>query len=174
MHRPVERSYRHRPALRGRLDSLSHSWTEFQKRERVRQRRFALLRLGRSVRYPWARQKYSYRHRQRFGFADGAGGWKIRGPARALSARILREGDGRPRRRFQVRLERQRRLDNLGYPHGIPQRDGKRNEQQGGSFPDAARSVSELETIRLLTTPYIALQARGSYPSFAVVFSSKP
>ena len=119
--RSAQRPDRDRSALSGRLDSVSHARTELQEREGIGQRRFALLRLGGSVRYVGARQEYSHRHRQRIGFADGVGEREVRRDARALSARLFRERYGRPHRRSEGRLEREGSLDHVGHPHSVPQ-----------------------------------------------------
>ncbi len=99
-----------------------------------------------------AGQEHAHRHRQLVRFADRSGEREVRGPARAVSAGLLRERDGRPHRRSEGRLERQRSLDHLGHAHAVPQRDRKRNDQQGGALPNSARSARELETRQLFST----------------------
>ena len=128
MQRSAERADGDRAALSGRLDALSDAGTELQKREGFGQRRFALLRLGGPVRYAGLGQEHAHHHRQFIRFADRAGERQVRGHARSVSARLLRQRDGRAYRRRESRLERQRRLDHLGHPHAIPQRDRKRDQ----------------------------------------------
>ena len=125
--RSAERPDGDRPALPRRLDALSNARAEVQERDGLRQRRLALLRLGGSVRHAGTGQEHAHRHRQRIRFAARAGERQVRGAARALSARLLRERHGRPHRRSERRLEGQGRLDHLGHSHAVPQRDRKRD-----------------------------------------------
>ena len=54
------------------------------------------------------------------------------------------KGNGRPHRRSECRLERERPLDDLGHSHAVPQRNRQGNHQQSSSFPNPAESVGEL------------------------------
>ena len=60
---------RHRAAMPRRVDALSDAGAEVQERDRFRQRRLSLLRLGGSVRYAGAGQEHADHHRQFVGFA---------------------------------------------------------------------------------------------------------
>jgi len=79
----------------------------------------------------------AYRDGQLVGFADCTGGWEIRHSPRALPTRLLCERDGWQDRRPEGGLERERTLDDLGHPDTFPQRNGQRDNQQGGAFPDS-------------------------------------
>ncbi len=78
------------------------------RREGRRQRRRQLLHLGRSVRCarPW--RQHADQYRQRLGRTAGVEGWQVGGDARAVSARLLYQVDGRTHRRSEGRMERAR------------------------------------------------------------------
>ncbi len=63
---------------------------------------------------------------------------------------IFRQRDGRADRRREGGLEREGRLDYVGNPHAIPQRDGQRERRQGGALPDTAQSAGGLSRHPLL------------------------
>src|SRR5205823_3422865 len=106
--------------------------------------RLALLRLGRSVRHAGTRKEHADYHGQFVRLTTRAPGREIRHYARSLSAWIFRQGDGWPNRWSECGMERKRGLDYLGHAHALPQRNGRGNHQQGGPFPDPARSARGL------------------------------
>ena len=113
-------------------------------RHRIRQRRGQLLHLGRSVRHARSRAQRPDQHRQRHRSAAGAEGRQVRDAARAVSARLLHEVDGRPHRRSECGMEGSRRVDHRLHANAVPHGDRPRDDEQGDEVPDAAGPAVEV------------------------------
>src|SRR5262245_29763124 len=95
MQRAAQRTESDGPAVSGGLDLLSRAVAADERRDRSGQRRSELLHVGRPVRYVRARTQYADQHGERVGRAACPEGWKVGRDARSLSARLLRQVDGR-------------------------------------------------------------------------------
>ncbi len=82
--------------------------------------------------------------RQRQRVADGDGRRSMAQFRRALSARLLRQMDGRPHRRSERRLEGQGLVGDLRDARAVSSRDRQRHAAEGGALPVAARSAGAL------------------------------
>ena len=138
---PAERPARDRQALPRGLDALSAAGTAARRRRGQRQRRDAVLRLGRPAQHLRAGQRRSVRHRQPERLADRAGRRQAGQPGRALSDGLLGQGARRAHRRSQCRLERPRRLVEHRQPHALPSRGRQGHDAEDRALPDAARSA---------------------------------
>ena len=112
----LERPDRDRQALPRGLDALPVPGPAVQGRQRLRQRRGELLRLGRSAQHIGSRQGRADRHRQPEQRITGSRRRQVRDPARPLRERLFHQGDGRAHRRSERRLEGQGVVDDLRAP----------------------------------------------------------
>jgi hypothetical protein len=65
-------------------------------------------------------------------------------PPRAAPDRVLHEMDGRPHRRSESRLEGKGTVGHGWHACAVPHGDRQRDDQQGGSLPDASRSARQI------------------------------
>ena len=126
--RAAERPDRDRQPLPRGLDPLSAARTPARRRNRERQRRNAVLRLGRPAQHVRAGRQHSVRDRQSERLADRAGRCQDGQSGRALPDGLLGQGAGRPHRRSQWRLERPRRLVEHRQPYAVPSRGRQGND----------------------------------------------
>ena len=96
--RPPERSESHWSALSRRLDVLYRAGTAVQRCHRIGEHRGELLHVGRSVRHARTRAQRADQHRERDRSTARVEGRQVRHDARAVSAWVLHEVDGRPYR----------------------------------------------------------------------------
>ena len=110
----------------------------------IGQRRRQLLHLGRSVRHVRPGCEHADQYRQRVGRAARPQGWQVGRAARAVSARLLHEVDGRTHRRCEGRMEGERPLDDDQHACAVPHGDREGDDEQGDEIPDAPESDREV------------------------------
>ena len=125
------------PQLKGLTDSGSaegsyYTWVD----------QFNILGLGENV---------PDQHRERLRGAACPGGRGVGNPARAVSARLLHEVDGREDRRPGGGLEGPRRLGDLRHPRAVPHRDRPGDAQQSGPLPGPSGPPGKLGVGRRLS-----------------------
>src|SRR5688572_26946406 len=141
---PLNGPHGHRPALSGRLDAPSIARAQLQGRRGQRQRRVGVLRLRGPLRHAGRRQGHPHLDRQLVGEPAGPGRRPLPDAARAVSAGLLRQGNGRADRRSERRLEGQGDLHDVGDACAIPCRRWQGHHEQAGEVPDAAGSAVEV------------------------------
>ena len=107
---------------------------------------FELLQLGRPARYVRPRQGRADVDRQPDGRPGRAQGRQDGLAARALPARLLRQGFRWPHRRSERRLERPRLVDLERRPGALADRRRQGHEADGRALPDSSRSAGEVMT----------------------------
>ena len=90
----------------------------------------------------------SDQHRQRVGRAARAEGRQVGRAARAVSARLLHEVDGRPHRRSEGRLEGTRAVGDGQHARAVPHGRRQGHDEQGGEVPAAAGSAGAVTIAR--------------------------
>ena len=111
---------------------------------RREQRRSELLQLGRPARHVRARQGCADLDRQPAGRLCRAQGRQDGAAARALPARLLRQGTRWPHRRSQRRLEGPRAVVIERRPHAVADRRRQGQKADGGALPGSPRPAGEV------------------------------
>ena len=86
-------------------------------------------------------QEHADQHRQRVRGVARAQGRPVGDHARAVSARLLHEVDGRPHRRRERRMEGSRALGDGEHARAVPYGNWKGHDEQGDALPVAAESA---------------------------------
>ena len=87
----------------------------------------------------------AHQHRQRGRGAARAARRRVGRPARAVSAGVLHQVDGRPHRRPRRGMEGQGHLGDLEHPGPVPRRDRGGHPEQGGAVPAPSRPAGEVD-----------------------------
>ncbi len=141
---PRGRADRDGQAVSGRLDPLSFPRPAARERERDGQRRGELLHVGGPVRHVRARPRRADGHRQPQRIAPRARERHVRQPARAVSAGLLHEVDGRAHRRSGRGLEGQGPVGDGQHPRAVPHGRRQGDDEQGREVPAAPGSAREV------------------------------
>ena len=91
--------------------------------------------------------QHADQHRQRVRRAAGAEGRQVGRPARAVSARLLHEVDGRPHRRSERRLEGPRAVGDRQHARAVPHGRRQGHDEQGDEVPAAPGSARAIVAI---------------------------
>ena len=127
---------RRRQAVSGRLDADPVPGPQFPQRRGHRQRRGELLHLRGPVQHRRSRRQRGDGDGRRQRVAARLCGRQVGQHARPLSARLLRQVDGRPHRRPQRGVERPRVMDDERQPHAVPHGNREGHDAEGGEVPD--------------------------------------